>query len=277
MTLVKRVINAAWVRPDWIGDVVCHGLILLLPREAPRGYGIGLPRSGTHTLAQSWPTQIARHEAFSGAIVPCFLHYVEGRMSTKRMQLRLTTRWRLMRTQFDVFHALHHVVDLLPSDSKSTKFILTVRDPIPWLISEISRNYHSQRIPVWRALESYRYGRYNLDKEAWDNEMSVCTDWPLRSYFRYWNDHIIQVSNYVAREKLIVLDVESLSARMQLIASECDLDSARLTLGHRSGNTLRKIPRDVFPPTEILQQLMSDECQRALSYLKTHQIVFPKT
>ena len=143
-------------------------------------------------------------------------------------------RWRDRRLglELEAAHYLHHVAPLLVEEFPAARFVLTVRDPLSWLSSEINQNLRSAAYPFWQALERQRYGRYAHAFPPAEQRLSeVGGLYPLASYLTYWRDHVQGVLEAVPAERLLVLRTDQLDDRLPELAEFCGVD---LTLIDRS-------------------------------------------
>jgi hypothetical protein len=99
------------------------------------------------------------------------------------------------------------------------RFILTVRNPIIWLNSEIQQNLTTASYPVWKNLEELRYSRYGnkfSDKDIYLSELPYT--YPVDSYLSYWRDHINMVIEAVPPERLLVIDTMQINDSLESIS-----------------------------------------------------------
>ncbi|NQY13728.1 MAG: hypothetical protein HRT81_07725 [Henriciella sp.] len=266
---IRNVLLKHWSRTDWFGDLACMLISLRMPKHIPTALGVGLPRSGTHTIAECWSGNVAWHEAWHASIIHLLTQYKSGKISKRRVQRRLLCRWRLaLRVDLDVFHALHHFLDVLPEHEQPSHYILTVREPIKWVESIMNQSYITRDMPIWMELEDYNHGRYNLPFESWDtDELQRYVRWPVRAYFKYWNDHVAHVLSTVDKNKLIVGQPNMLPGFLSDIADFCNLDKSLLVIDHHGGKGNRQIPSTAIPDRETLLRIFSEECEVAVRLL----------
>ena len=227
---------------DWRTKLRVRGQALLAPLLARRAdvggrrvhaFALGLPRSGTHSLAGMFDAEFrAAHEP---ALVDTIAHVMSwNRGERSRGQMGALLRWRDRRLglELEAAHYLHHVAPLLVEEFPAARFVLTVRDPLSWLSSEINQNLRSAAYPFWQALERQRYGRYGHAFPPAEQRLSeVGGLHPLASYLTYWREHVHGVLEAVPAERLLVLRTDELDDRLPELAAFCGVD---LTLIDRS-------------------------------------------
>lgn len=189
------------------------------PNRSVHVFCVGLPRSGTHTLAYIFSRNYAAaHEPNTAATIVNILDWFHQKYSKTTMLKILSCRDKILKLDIESSHYLHHISDLLVEKFPQAKFILTVREPMSWLESEVNQNYLTRNKGMWRALEEYRYSKYNYEHE-FSNLKDMRNIYPIRSYLSYWKDHISTVLTNVPSERLLVIDTFKLSHEINNIAS----------------------------------------------------------
>ena len=224
---------------DWRTRLRVGGQSLLAPilarraaRRAARpprrfhAFAVGLPRSGTHSLAAMFEGRFrAAHEP---ALVDTLAHTMSwnrGERTRARMGALLRWRDRRLGLELEAAHYLHHLTPLLVEQFPDARFVLSIRDPISWLDSEINQNLRSARYPFWQAIEAQRYGRYGFDfPEAERGLAAAGCPHPVASYLCYWRDHIQEVLAAVPADRLLVLRTHELDQRVTELADFFGVD-----------------------------------------------------
>lgn len=246
-------------------DALLSRLQFLLPpvtREF-HVFCIGLPRSGTHSLAFLFsPEYPARHEPLTWETITYILDWLEGRCSTSKIGSFLTFRDKCLRLTLEASHYLHHVVDLLVPLFPEAKFILTVREPISWLASEFCQNLvkeSSHNKLFWTALETYRYGRYNHEYH-YDTLRQTPFVYPIASYLAYWKQHISRVLEAVPKERVLIVDTFEINDSIDTIVSFVGADRSKLNLTHTQSGQ-RHSPVDLYSlvDKEWVKQLIQED------------------
>lgn len=191
------------------------------PRAERRfqAFGVGLPRSGTHSLAYMFDLYYrAGHEPVPERAIGLVLQWERGEISREALVSALLERDRLLGLHLEASHYLHHVAGELAETFPRAKFLLTVREPGAWLESEVNQNRLSRDSGHYRALEQHRYSRYGFAHEFGALE-ALDNVYPVRAYLTYWVDHISKVLRAVPSERLLVVDTHDLRGKMAAIAA----------------------------------------------------------
>ena len=184
-------------------------------------FAIGLPRSGTHSLAEMFQGQFrAAHEP---ALVDSLAHTMSwNRGEQPRARMRALLRWRDRRLglELEAAHYLHHLAPLLVEEFPAARFVLTLREPVSWLESEINQNLRAGEFPFWRALADQRYGRYGAALPAAERGLAAagCAH-AIAAHLQYWRDHIEGVLAAVPNDRLLVVRTDQLDERAAELAA----------------------------------------------------------
>lgn len=199
------------------------------PHHNFHAFCVGLPRSGTHSIAYIFDKHFAAaHEPYYKEAIINIIDWDRRKYSKKRMRKILSFRDKALKLDMESSHYLHHIIDLLVEFPKS-KFILTVREPMSWLESEVNQNYLTQDEDSWALLERFRYSKYNYEHE-FANLKQIKNIYPIRSYLSYWKDHLRNVLSSVPSDRLLVIDTFDISKQLNNIASFIGVDSDALDI-----------------------------------------------
>lgn len=226
---------ASWPA-DWRTRLRVAGQSLLAPvlagRAAPgarrfHAFAIGLPRSGTHSLAAMFDGRFrAAHEPALVDTIAHTMSWNRGVRSPARMRALLRWRDRRLGLEMEAAHYLHHLAPLLVKEFPTARFVLTIREPLGWLRSEINQNLRSADFAFWRALEAQRYGRYGFALDDAERELAAAgCPHPVASYLSYWRDHVQSVLDAVPTERMLVLRTHELEERIPELADFLGVDA----------------------------------------------------
>lgn len=166
-------------------------------------YCIGLPRSGTHSIAYALGSYYnSLHEPSARATIELIMKYHKGVISTKETKNILAKRDYNFNLDLEASHYLHHIVNLLTELFPEAKYILTVRNPYSWLKSEINKNIQVNSY-FWGDIQKFRYGRYDFNFDHEDEILRTYQGvYPIKSYIQYWYDHLKKILEEVPKERI---------------------------------------------------------------------------
>jgi len=206
------------------------GNLIPLQQRKFQVFCVGLPRSGTHSIANLFRKNFrADHEPFAGATVKLIEKIKMGNHTQKMIEDHFLIKDRILQLELEASHYLYRFVPLLLKLFPESKFILTVREPKSWLESEINKNYQSVKGEMWSRYENMRYGTY---KKCFvnNNIKDLNGIYPVSSYLQYYVDHIDFVLRNVPEEKLLVLDTFTLKENIERICEFTGVNKNQLNL-----------------------------------------------
>lgn len=184
-------------------------------------YGIGLEKSGTHSLASMFAKNYrSEHELGVGEINPLAVSYKKGETSQEEIIHVLSRRDKYAWLEMDVSHPHIHYLELLLKINPNAKFILTVREPKSWLNSVFNQHVHREKRSYFDVLNEYRYGF--LCEQKYTEKDSILKEkyqlYPLKSYLAYWNYHIDRALQMIPEKNLMVIMTENLNDSIPRLA-----------------------------------------------------------
>lgn len=237
-------------------------------------YCIGTPRSGTRSLADVFGKQYrTRHEAAHAQTIEALLTYFDGKLECCLLKRFMEQRDASLDLELEASHFLHHVCYLLSEAFPDCRFLLPVRHPLEWIESEANVNFLTHEEPVWRRLETFRYGRYQNAFSSSDRGLSRYPGvWPVESYFRYWSEHNRLVLDTIPSERLIVFPTKGLQAHLKNICDFLGATFSTPTLDFSKAHS-KHLSRRVFHISELvdpifLRDMMLSQCRETMSRLE---------
>lgn len=226
-----------------------------------RAYCVGLPRSGTHSIATMYEDNYrASHEPYHSSAIKVL---EKGKLNDDVFVNRyLVTRDRLLHLELESAHYLHRftpqLVDLFPD----AKFILTVREPKSWLESEFNKllgAYKYKPGNIWYRYDKIKYGSYDYDFLS-SNIQSISNTYPLKSMLAYYKEHIDTVLNAVPASKLLIVDTFQINSKIRDISDflGTDINCINRQKMH-SGKNKSKVPLSKFISESSLNQIIRNE------------------
>ena len=202
------------------------------------------------------------------------LDYCNGKIDKPTLCGALKERDARSQLEMESSHFLHHhssvLVDLFPM----ARFVLTVRDPLSWIQSEITQNVRAShpRFAIWHKLRALRYGRYNIERPEQERELGKWSAiWPIESYFKYWSDHHKTVLEQVPAERLLTIPVweieNSVDRLCQFLCPDISPLELDLSRAH-SGRSLKSIDLYAYVDQNYIEKLAEEHCGESIDRLK---------
>ena len=225
-----------------------------------RAYCIGLPKSGTHSVAGLFEASLrVAHEPLPDPLILNMpLAEAAAPLVQRRLLRLLAYRDRVLSLDIESSHLLGPFWPLLAARFADAKFIVPVRHPEDWLRSmtgdEIKvRSY--ERYALWRrALDFYFPGEpAHPPEEAPLREAGIAS---IASHLGYWHrfhSNLLETlaGGSVPREKVFILRTTDLRLAAADLArflgvdpGQLMLDSSHLYRGQDTENPLDRVPGD---------------------------------
>jgi hypothetical protein len=206
---LKRLVKASPVWP------------LLRPRRF-QAYCVGPAKSGTTSIGGMFETRYrSGHELHLQEVIEMIVLRMAGRLSPEAAMRRLRKRDRELRLEMDSFNQLAFFAEDLASAFPGALFLLTVRDPRPWLNSIINQHLRvdvSKRPPE-RLLRQLLFMPPGVTYGPGEDELRRLGVFPLDGYLKAWSAHYRQVIEGVPSDRLLVIPTEALTTSVDRIAA----------------------------------------------------------
>jgi len=207
---------------------------LLRPRRV-HVFGIGAPKTGTHSVSRLFANYRSAHEAHPNETLQIIRGKREGTLTRREVLYKLRARDRKWRLEAEAAHFLIHLVDDLVELYPDAKFICTVREPRSWLRSIIDQDINKPRsgLPsVWRAIHDLDFGR---PLGEYPSQEEILEEYELRSldqYLSYWAWHNVQLLDTTPNDRRLFVRTACLSGRTADIAKFLDVTASHLDRSH---------------------------------------------
>jgi hypothetical protein len=193
-------------------------------------YGVGLPKSGTASIAQLFSEYRSSHEPENREFLKDLNLYLKRQLSEAQMRRLLRERDRKLALEVESSHFYVYVVDLLVAMHPAARFVLTIREPISWLRSFINDTHgFDSRDPssVWNVYRDLRM-RTAVPPPAEEKSLAEAGLYSLEGYFSYWRTHIERVTEAVPSKQLFVVRTSEISNKLQELADFADVPLSSL-------------------------------------------------
>lgn len=207
----------------------------------PKVFCIGLPRSGTHSLANIFKSNFkSAHEPFEAQNLYRIIEFRKGLMDDDKVINFLKLRNDWLRLEVEAAHYLYILTPYIHQLFPDAKFILTVREPLSWLKSEMRMNI-KMHSGIWENYQDIKYGSFS-DKDSLFKKNDYI--YPLNSYLRYYNHHIKFIIENLPKENLLVLDTFEIVNSLENLATFVGLPSNSLLNAYIHSGKYKKNNKD---------------------------------
>lgn len=199
-----------------------HRLLALIRRAArqTRLYGVGGPRTGTHSVAALFDRSVrARHEPGFRAVTRHALDLHRGRISFAELRRFVRQRDERMRLDVDSSHANVFLIDALLAEFADARFLLTIRDCFSWLESAIDHTLNARiRSAADREYLDFYFAAENVAYSRYDEALRSRGLLSIDCYLAAWSRHNEKILAAVPPERLLVVRTNELAAKLPEIA-----------------------------------------------------------
>lgn len=196
---------------------------LLRPRRF-HAFGVGMPKSGTHSLEAIFNGYRSGHEPRLVRFMEIVRRRSEGHLSDTQTRDILRGLDRRMWFEFNSSWLNYFFLEILIDEYPQAKFIFTIRDCYSWLDSIINQllgrelgDYRTQ-FQRWFAdsmtTEEHKPGAKVLEEHGL---------WPLDTAFKFWSEHNNGVLNRVPSDRLLIVRTPEIRQDIPRIADFLDI------------------------------------------------------
>jgi hypothetical protein len=192
--------------------------LLIGPHRARRTrlYCVGMPKSGTHSIAEMFSRHVrAQHEPEALDLIDKILDRHHGRLPDSEWNAWLRERDRRLALEVDSSHLNLDLLDFLVAEFPTARFLLTIRDCYSWLNSMFNQTleFRARLDPRWVEMRKLRAG-----PGAWDYapEEQVLREHELPSvdsHLARWAARNAAALATVPASRLLVVRTDQITAR----------------------------------------------------------------
>jgi hypothetical protein len=204
-------------------DVTSRAKDWLRPHVRPRrfhAFGVGGPKTGTHSLAAVFSRYRAWHEPLIVHFMQIIMARVQGDLSDSAARARIRRLDRRMWLELNASYTNYFLSDLLLDEFPRAKFLLTIRDCYSWLDS------------MFNQLLGRSHGKFQAQFHSWyidslspgshqtgDRVLAERGLWPLDVWLRAWNQHNARILALVPSDRLLVVRTEDIRRDIPRLAN----------------------------------------------------------
>jgi|GEM_PF-1691456 len=202
-----------------------------------RIYNLGLPRSGTRSIARIFGNYRADHEFQFQETLRQILAWKGGRLGEEEFRKFLHLRDGSGELEMDAafFHQYH--LQILLQEFPDARFIFTIRDLQSWISSFTDmlvrwrRHYEviGREIPTWQV----EYGKFlfrDFDPDLFSRPEQLKAEFPriAESLVNVWIDSNQQILKIIPNERLLILRTDEISKSLEKLADFAGVPSQSL-------------------------------------------------
>lgn len=192
-------------------------------------YGVGTPKSGTHSIAAMFNgTLRAAHEPERRLLNDLAIRMAQGKTGPDEAAKILRRRDRRLWLEVDSSAANVHVLEILVKEFPESRYVMTLRDVYSWLDSAMNHRI-ARKGPRWVL-----YDDFFAPPRVYPREERVLEEHglaPLDFYLSRWVDRNTKILETVPAERLLVVRTHEISRDAERIASFAGLKPGEVDKG----------------------------------------------
>ncbi len=191
--------------------------------------GVGMGKTGTHSVAAVFARDYrSAHEADAEELMTALFEVWDGTRPRSDLRALLVERDRRLDLEVDASLVNGEVVDELVDLFPDARFVLTVREPWPWLDSMANHSLAHDTPAHWVQWRDRRYRADELTHPPEEAALAARGLYPLDGYLGSWARHNRMVLDAVPPERLLVIRTEDLADRLGDLAAFAGVPLATL-------------------------------------------------
>jgi hypothetical protein len=186
------------------------------PKRNLHSFCIGLPKTGTHSIARMLDCRSA-HEPETHIILYLYKNHLQGTMSLEEQVRILKTRDVMLWLEMESSWVLGLVIKPLIAAFPQAKYVLTVREPMSWLESQINEEIETGKIEPFASAHAYMFGEKEYTKE--DAKLAELGHYSLAGYLSYWANQHRYILDNIPQEQLMIVKTQYITEKAENISN----------------------------------------------------------
>lgn len=247
-----------------------------------RLFCIGLPKTGTTSIAHIFRRYRSGHEVWFAKTVSSIEKWQKGRISGEAFRWFVMSRVTENGLEMDSSSFNHYYLDILLDEFPEGKFILTVRDFKSWLNSYLSmllrwRQAIPQefRIPEWHlAYGRCQFGVFDPQDFVSTEKLKVSLPEIADRFFACWAQSYSRIFRLMDGTRTLVLKTGRISSSMQAIGIFVGIQASTLdeTVSHSNRVTGAISLTDFLLPTYFEKLCVPSEVKDLFALAEDHEV-----
>jgi hypothetical protein len=207
----------------------------LRPYLQPRrfhAYGVGMPKTGTHSLAAVFERYRVWHEPERIHFMELIMARTKGEISEAAARAQLQRLDRHLWLELNSSWTNYLLTDMMLEEFPRVKIVLTIRDCYSWLDSIF--NEMLGRTHADYMVSFHRWYASSLSPgshQAGDRVLAERGLWPLDSWLRAWTEHNSRIISMVPSDRLLVVRTQDIRSDIPRLAQFMGVPADMLDAG----------------------------------------------
>jgi hypothetical protein len=240
-------------------------------------YNVGIPKTGTTSIASLFRQYKTGHEFMFGETVEHIIAYYHKKIAAETFRKYIRFRDCEGKLEMDSSSFNHYYLDILEEEFPDAKFIFTIRDCYSWMNSYLNmllrwRKYHQttqSKIPTWQIeYGRFQFGEFDPDGFSLPQALKLRLPDMLDRFLRCWSEYNGRVLDRLPAERSIVIRTHEISGSLIKLAHFVGVAENRLAAdGKHSNYGLGKINLLKFVDRDLLEDRCNHYCGNLMNSL----------
>ncbi|WP_290745943.1 sulfotransferase [Haliea sp.] len=228
---------------------------------------LGAAKTGTTSFSAMFADHYrSAHEPNVEDLTRTVEKVILGEMHPQEIKDWLYFRDRQLNLEIEASHPLGYLAPWLPEVFPRAKFVITIRDPLPWLKSRL--NFHYYKTPeVWQRYRDFIWGRHHRGYEPEEAVLKELGLYSLNAYLTQYSEQYKLLFENLPEDRTLMLRTELLSDSIDTLAAFLELDPTTIMPKHENVVTVDSNVIDLLP-TAFVSSRIKEKCDWIVDHLR---------
>ena len=215
---------------------------LLQPRRF-HAYCLGIPRTGTYSVAGMFHRYRAAHEPQGPHVTKIICAAAKGLLNEQKMANFLRKRDKCLWLELESSHFTYFFIDVLLKEFDNAKFILTIRDCYSWLDSYINHQLGrplKETTAFWSKLRDLYFRPDKFNYAAEEQLLAEHGLYTIDGCLSCWGEYNSKVLSMVPKDRLLIVRTDEIQQDIRRMADFLDIPADSLDRSRSHLNTATK-------------------------------------
>lgn len=209
----------------------------------------------------------AAHEPNVEELTQTVEKVILGELRPPEIKDWLYARDKQLNLEIEASHPLGYLAPWLPEVFPKARFVITIRDPMPWLKSRL--NFHYYKTPeVWQRYRDFIWGRHHLHYQPEEAVLKELGLYSLDAYLTQYSEQYRLLFDHLPEDRTLILRTELLSDSIERLAAFLGLEPTTILPKHENIVAVDSNVIELLPATFVASRI-KEKCGWIEDYLKT--------
>lgn len=220
---------------------------------------LGAAKTGTTSFSAMFADHYrAAHEPNVADLTATVEKVILGELRPPEIKDWLYKRDKELNLEVEASHPLGYLAPWLPEVFPEAKFVITIRDPLPWLKSRL--NFHYYKTPeVWQRYRDFIWGRHHIGYQLEEAVLEELGLYSVDAYLTQYSEQYKLLFNHLPEDRTLMLRTERLSDSIEILAAFLELDPTTIIAKHENIVAVDSNVIDLLP-TAFVASRIKEKC-----------------